>query len=88
MPLSSYKPLLPLVIMGSALIISVNVNAQGLQCNNPASAIEKTICASSALTKMNNRLEQAYAQLKKTQSPVDQVVTTNTQSQSHEHIKK
>ncbi|WP_156137086.1 hypothetical protein [Photobacterium iliopiscarium] len=41
MPLSSYKPLLPLVIMGSALIISVNVNAQGLQCNNPASAIEK-----------------------------------------------
>ena len=88
MPLSSYKPLLPLVIMGSALIISVNVNAQGLQCNNPASAIEKTICASSALTKMNNRLEQAYAQLKKAQSPVDQVVTTNTQNQWHEHIKK
>ena len=39
---------------------------------------KKTICASSALTKMNNQLEQAYTQLKKTQSPVDQVVTTNT----------
>ncbi|MEC6822769.1 hypothetical protein VXS02_04910 [Photobacterium piscicola] len=88
MPLSSSKPLLSMVVIASSCMISFAVDAQPQQCNHLTSAIDKTICTSPALTKMNNELEQEYTKLKKSQTPVDQVVTTNTQNHWHEQIKK
>ncbi|WP_305845798.1 hypothetical protein [Photobacterium kishitanii] len=88
MPFSSRSKLLSVVIALSSAIVSTNVNAEPQKCSQLTSAIEKTICASPELTKMNQQVEQQYTQLKKAHSLVDNVVITNTQNQWHEQIKK
>ena len=88
MPLSYYLRSFSSIIILSTLIISTNANATPKKCNQLTSVIEKTICASPELTKINHKLEQQYTQLKKAHTPVDQMVITNTQNQWRDQIKK
>ncbi|PSU65453.1 hypothetical protein CTM75_04045 [Photobacterium phosphoreum] len=94
MPLPYYLRSFPLVIILSTLIISTNATATATatatkqKCSQLTSIVDKTICASPELAKMNHQLEQQYAQLKKSHRPVDQMVITNTQNEWQDQIKK
>lgn len=82
----------PLVIILSSLIITTNANANANatseKCSQLSTAVDKAICTSSELTKLNHQLEQQYQQIKKAHSAVDQVVISNTQQQWREQIEK